>query len=407
MIASGCFQASPYVLAQIFEGHYPHVWAACWYPWAFDAAIRLRRGHRGAALGLAPILAATFLAGHPQEGYYLLIALGCWAAFEGLAVTGLVGSAVRTFRLIPKARIGDMVRTADPTKLGTSTILLGSGALLLACGLIGIELIPDAMVQEWGVHWGRLSLRLASRYHPYPINALQLLSPRALGGPADYFGHENYWESLVSFGLIPLFLAIIALAWSPDRRSVRGWLILVAASVLFASGRKLGLFAVVFQVVPGMDRFRVPARSLFLASLGAAMLAGLGVEALRIRASRAEGWHRLARRSAIAVTLLALVILAGRWLAERRKVASEVSSRPAITLRDREGEVHRPERVPEVDRMLLGPRPGLRRSRILAEPGRPGLRARDPLATAPARGWRSPRASACSAWSSWLMTAMR
>ena len=50
------------------------------------------------------------------------------------------------------------------------------------------------MAQAWGLRGARLPLRLAGRYHLDPINALQLLGPRALGGPADYFGHENYWE---------------------------------------------------------------------------------------------------------------------------------------------------------------------------------------------------------------------
>ena len=44
VVAAGCFALSPYVLAQTFEGHYPHVWAASWYPWAFAAAIRLGQG---------------------------------------------------------------------------------------------------------------------------------------------------------------------------------------------------------------------------------------------------------------------------------------------------------------------------------------------------------------------------
>jgi len=193
----GCFQASPYVLAQAFEGHYPHVWAACWYPWAFDAAIKLRRGDGRSALNLAPLLAATFLAGHPQEGYYLLIALGAWTAIDGLA----------------SIRVGKGWQA-----LGLWTTW--AGILLLAIGLMGIELVPDAMAQGWGLRGARLPLRVAGRYHVYPINLLQLLGPRALGGPAEYFGHENYWESVTSIGLIPLALAMIGVAWSPDRRTV-------------------------------------------------------------------------------------------------------------------------------------------------------------------------------------------
>ncbi len=308
LVAAGCVQASPYVMAQTFEGHYPHVWAACWYPWAFDAAIRVHRGQPRSAPALALILAATFLAGHPQEGFYLLIALGSWAAFDGMA-------AILTGRRREASRLW-----------GAWAV-----AMVLAVGLIGVELIPDAMAQPWCLRGARLPLRLAGRYHLYPINALQLLSPEALGGPTEYIGHENYWESVTSIGLVPLVLAIIAVAWSTDRRGVRGWLILVVASVLFASGRKLGLFALLYEVVPGMDRFRVPARSMFLASLGASMLAGMGVEALRARSEETRAWARLARRFAVAASVLLLIVFVG----SRTDVASTN---------------HRTE----VDRLLLG-----------------------------------------------------
>jgi hypothetical protein len=331
LIAAGCFQASPYVLGQTFEGHYPHVWSACWYPWAFDAAIRLHRGERRSALTLAVILATTILAGHPQEAYYLLIALGIWASFDGLI-------AIRSGRGL------------EAVGLWAS----GIGAVALAVGLLGVELIPDAMAQEWGLRRAKLSLSVASRYHVYPINIIQLLSPRALGGPADYAGHENYWESLTSIGLIPLILAMIAVAWSPNRRVVRGWLILVLASVLFASGRKFGLFAVLFQVVPGMDRFRVPSRSLFLASLGAAMLAGLGVETLRAMSADHKSWSGLARRYGTGTAILALVILFGDWLAVRQNVASTVLHRPTITLRDRASGIRPRNQATEFDRLLFG-----------------------------------------------------
>lgn len=309
LVAAGCVQASPYVLAQASEGHYPHVWAACWYPWAFDTAIRLGRGQKGAVPTLALTLAATFLAGHPQEGYYLLIALGVLAAREGLirAATGRWGDAFR---------------------IGWGWAL----ALALAVGLVAVELIPDAMAQPWALKGAKLPLRLAGRYHLYPINALQLLSPNALGGPAEYFGHENYWESVTSIGLVPLILAVIGAAWGGNRRAARGWLILVLASVVFASGRKLGLFALMFDLVPGMDRFRVPSRSLFLASLGGSMLAGMGVEALRARFEDSKGWARLARRAVVLGLVLALVVLIG----------------------GRGGSSPGSDRIKEVDRFALG-----------------------------------------------------
>ncbi|WP_435005663.1 hypothetical protein P12x_003480 [Tundrisphaera lichenicola] len=316
LMAAGCVQLSPYVIAQAFEGHYPHVWGASWYPWAFEAAIRLRRSFlsdvapgfgRGlldssesfprregdpekAAAWLAAILSACFLTGHPQEGAFLLIALGLWASFDGLVAIG--------------------------SGRGRSGIKFWSAwarALILAAGLMAIELIPDEKAQAWALRGTRLPIHLAGQYHLEVANLLQLLSPRALGGPSEYFGHENYWEALLSIGLVPGILSIVGLAWSLDRRGVRGWLILVVGAILFASGRKLGLFPLFYHIVPGMDRFRVPARSLFLASLGLSMLAGMGVDSLRARSGDDLRWRKLGLRwLSIAVGLTAMT-LAGKF----------------------------------------------------------------------------------------------
>src|SRR5262245_42456461 len=81
-VAGGVFQASPYLLAQTFEGHYPHVWAASWFPWAFWAFAESRSGHIHGSLALAPILALTYLAGHPQEWLLLVLTLTLWSVVD-------------------------------------------------------------------------------------------------------------------------------------------------------------------------------------------------------------------------------------------------------------------------------------------------------------------------------------
>jgi hypothetical protein len=63
-----------------------------------------------------------------------------------------------------------------------------------------------------------------------------------------------------------------------------------------------------------MNRFRVPARSLFLASLGASMLAGFGVEAIRARSNREAGWGRLVGWAATSAGLAAILGLSGLFL---------------------------------------------------------------------------------------------
>jgi hypothetical protein len=309
-IAAGCFEASPYLLAQTFEGHYPHIWAACWYPWAFWAFLRRREGERRGSWLLPPILALTFLAGHPQEWYYLVCALSLWTLSDVLRA----------------------VRSSEGRR-AAGTLISWCGLVGLSIGLSAVELIPDLTAQLWTLRTGRMSVGPANRYHLHGLNLWQLLDPAALGGPADYFGHDNYWETVLSIGLVPLFLVVVALACHPGRArwKVRGWLMLVSVALVFAAGRGLGLFTLLSGLVPGMSRFRVPSRSLFLANLGAALLVGLGVEALGRLALSAEHWRwfdRRFRRGAVILVIGLAAVQAAAWLdhAGARKV--EVRDEP-------------------------------------------------------------------------------
>lgn len=297
-VAAGCFSMSPYVLAQAFEGHLPHVWGASWSPWAFWLAIGARRGEPRSGLLLAVALALALLAGHPQEPVLLVLTLAMW---EAATLARL--AATRRVRLADLARRG-----------GAGCILL-----LLTLGLTATDWLPAACVSPWTLRSEPLSVAVAGRYHLFPSNLVQLLSPLALGGPSDYLGHDNYWEPLLAMGLIPLGLALIAVFHSHKEGAVRDWLALTLGAVWFAAGRQLGLFSLLHHMIPGLDRFRVPTRSLFLASLGASVLAGLGVDSLRRLAGNPGDWavwSRHLRRILVAVAAsvsIALIASPGQW----------------------------------------------------------------------------------------------
>lgn len=282
-VAGGVYEVCPYLLAQAFEGHLPHVWAMAWAPWAFAAMIGFRRGERAGGLALPPILALCLLTGHPQEGYLLVVALGAWC-------------------LIDAFRDG---REGRRRALWFGAILAATG------GLLAIEWLPDLMARPWVLRSTRLSLRQAGQYHTGAWNLLQLLSPRALGGPADYIGPVSYWETVVSIGWIPLVLALVGAHRSPRRRLVRGWSALAGVSLVFAAGSMLGIFAMAYAILPGIPYFRVPARVLFLASLAGAQLAGLGWDVVRdagIRFLAMPG-----RRAAAVSGAFLVVFFAGGW----------------------------------------------------------------------------------------------
>lgn len=282
-VAGTCFACSPYLIAHTFEGHYPHVWGVSWYPWALWAYIGVSRGRSAGYFVLPLVLALAFLTGHPQEWYLLGLILGGWTLAEAL---------LRAAR----ARHPDWLRI--PLFLGL--------AFALSLAMCAVDLIPQLRASSWLLHHQRATLESTSHYCLRTANLFQLFSPFALGAPHDYFGRDNYWETLFSFGVLPLILAVAGVAGRGDRRLRLGFGLLGLLSAVFAAGSRLGLFSLVFLTIPGMSAFRVPARSLFMTSLAVAVLAGLGVDAIRdFVGSRVS--TRSARR--FCVVLVVLLIL--------------------------------------------------------------------------------------------------
>lgn len=348
-VAAGVYQASPYLLAQTFEGHYPHVWAASWFPWAFWAQAEHRAGRIRGLLALPPILAAAYLTGHPQEWLLLVLALSVWVVADGLR------------HLLP----GHGKRQNAP-----AMAVHWLAVLVVALGLVAIELIPEQSVLPWVLKSPYPETGAVPRnYELHLVSLFQLLSPQALEGPADFDGIDNYWESVFSFGLIPLVLVGVAGAGAAHRPRVQGWAVLVLLSIWFAAGRQLGLFHLLYRFLPGLSWFRVPARSLFLTSLGMAILAGFGMEILRSRLVTASHWRRfasrLARAAAMALSILLIVRQAGLLV--------EPSARPPVQHLSAENRFADASTTPALRHLPCDQFDGLRRagraaSRILDAP---------------------------------------
>jgi hypothetical protein len=302
-VAAAAYQASPLLLAHTSEGHYPHVWAACWYPWAFWAYAEMRADQPRGLLLLPIILALTYLTGHPQEWLLLFLALSVWNLSDVLAGW----------------------RDHGPRR-AFANFLAWTGVAAWSIGLAALDVLPQLAVRPWllGSHGPQVGLTIPRRYHLNRLSPFQLLSPDALGGPSGFFGDDNYWETLLAIGLAPLLLVMLAVRLHPARKLVRGWLLLAGLAVWFACGRRLAFFAIVYALVPGMSWFRVPSRSLFLANLAASVLVGLGLEALEIRMANVHAWRRFAVRCA---GIMAIVLLGLFWMSHGRQ--SDAGARTA------------------------------------------------------------------------------
>ncbi len=93
--------------------------------------------------------------------------------------------------------------------------------------------------------------------------------------PAPY----TYWETCLYVGVISIVLAFIGLiSGNNNRRWQFGILALIA--LLLALGRFTPIYRIAFEILPGINRFRIPARFVNLFITAIAFLAGLGMETI-------------------------------------------------------------------------------------------------------------------------------
>ncbi len=258
-VAAAIYQASPFLLAHTFEGHYPHVWAACWYPWAFWASASIVRPVRGRLL-LPVILALTLLTGHPQEWFLLVLALTAWSLFDAWKTWRTARPAAGRAQLVGWAAVlGIIDRTSRPS--------MSLRKLAVRPWLAAIPMPPRSSRSRGVITCG--SSMPGSCSAPRLWGAVRLFRRRQLLGDR--------------------FLDRAGAARPGGRRGRQ--IPRSPAGARLARARRPGHLARLrtapgalrpgISHVPGMNWFRVPARSLFLANLAGAVLAGLGVETLR------------------------------------------------------------------------------------------------------------------------------
>ena len=92
--------------------------------------------------------------------------------------------------------------------------------LALSIGMAAVDVVPQVAVRPWlrRNHDPALEAGIPHRYHVGGLNLFPVAQPDCAGGPSDYFGDDNYWETIFSIGLVALTLVVIAVARHPDRQ---------------------------------------------------------------------------------------------------------------------------------------------------------------------------------------------
>lgn len=243
-----------------------------------------------ALAGLALVVALQLLAGHTQTSYINLVGLMMVACYPALSALLAWAGGRRRRQPRPLER-KELAEAAARLALTLAAVALG--ALVAA-----VQLVPTWELADQSVRSGGLSYREVVSFSLRPRALLLTLLPTYGENLAGRFGTPAFAEFVAYVGVVALVLAALALVLERARR-VQGarpnpylgiGLLLAVAGFFLALGAYNPLTFLMYQLVPGFDLFRAPARWMALYTLGVSLLAGIGLHSLRSAAGPLRLW---------------------------------------------------------------------------------------------------------------------
>ena len=248
--------AMAYMFSDMFIVHFGNlnlIAVAAWLPLVFFLFRQaLRTQSVNLAIGAGIVLGLSTLAGHPQMTLLVGLALGVAAMVEAIV--------------------------ARSTRRGAGWPFLALAlTTAVAVGLAALVLVP-----AW--EYARLSSRAdwtyreAARYSLIPGLLGEMLVPALFSSrePNLYWG---VWDRVAVgyLGIFPLILAGLAVLLR-QVREVGLFLILAGVAFLMALGGESVVHGWAYQLLPGFDYLRAPARHVLLVDFSLAALAALGLD---------------------------------------------------------------------------------------------------------------------------------
>ncbi len=267
-------------------GHLTIIYSAAWTPLILWAVARARDTGFPWAIGIgAGAIAASTLGGHPQIFSYG-VAMGGLYALYSIASPGI-------------RRRGSLA--------AAYAVMFGCG-IAIAC----IQVIPLVELGAWSLR-NQMSFDEFTSYALGPKDLLLFFFPSIFGSypgfGVPYFGSWNLTELATYAGASTLLLALAAWSARWRERQLWFWAAALVLGVVYALGKTTPLADIAFRV-PGLNQFRVPARTAFETTLALAVLAGFGVRAIAERRVTGVRMRRFWFRTALLFGLPLLALMA-------------------------------------------------------------------------------------------------
>ncbi|MCB0047199.1 MAG: YfhO family protein [Caldilineaceae bacterium] len=246
-------------------GHINQLNGVAWLPWLILVLEnvqekRARMAQSAALFGL--LTALMLLAGHTQSVYINLLAAGVWSIWP----------------LVDRVTLrapGRALRSIAPG------LLTYGGGVILGALLAAPQLLPTLELSGLGLRSGGLSYSEAGSFSLKPLYLFWTLFPSyGLADLGVVFATEGYTEFVAYVGVAGMLLALLG-AWRGRGGSRTFGLLFAGLGLFLAAGRWNPAYYAFYKIVPGFDLFRAPARWMMLYTLGMAVLAGIGAEALQ------------------------------------------------------------------------------------------------------------------------------
>ncbi|QPJ64299.1 MAG: hypothetical protein G3M78_02360 [Candidatus Nitrohelix vancouverensis] len=237
------------------SSYHNHFQSAIWFPLSlllFREFAKTR--HRASFAGLVIILAVQLLGGSPEMCLLSYIVLTLYALFM-IPGSQNFGSA---------SRVGWLMFS-----------------ILLAMVLSAMQLLPTFRLLEQTVRTEGLDFAASVRWSLLPGDLKAFVLPENFrqymfkpGATVDYFLQSPY------MGLLAITTLLLTLLCFLRNRALSFWTILFALGIFFALGEHNPLYVWFFDHAPLFDKFRYPAKFLFLSAFALVFIAGHGIDLL-------------------------------------------------------------------------------------------------------------------------------
>ena len=293
------------LLLRIFAGHIWLAYALSWFPLVWLLIIvALDKGRIALMIAAALGTAMMILTGHPAFPIYILLFFG----FYCLWVCIVNWRKEKSWRSI--------------SRISGRFIAI----IALAFGLTAIQIVPTL------VYYSQVSLSDGYGAGGANFLAISLADLTALVAPNYYVtGHDlgHYWELTPYLGV--LFILLVPIAYAARRSDwFRVFLSASAlASLAIALGSSIGIYFLLYYLIPPFRVARIPPRSLVIFIPTVTLLAGIGLQVVADRSANA-GLFSLITRAYLFASALILGVALGVWLVNGEFVRVQLSDNAAL-----------------------------------------------------------------------------